>query len=532
MSARDTERQPAPEAEDARIAEEFHNGSIASSDWGSLLADLTRAGDGRPEWRRHDRTHLECALDYPLGARDQEEYEWEAYFFIPESLRINKATYRKRMAYADLQSYIRYAVPVVSLGELSKAEIKLGQDDKATVRELRLIACQLRAAAVREGRAVTRAFQSNEPSERSAAIAGAADMLAACRRFTAKLRRALASVNAKPDTDLHRALRWVDEDVSRIIEMVLGRTALVFGNRAPKSILRALRDASVEQARYRKKQDLDTVVSGRASKQEVEHMEFRRHVLKRFTSSVLWLKPEVYDPKRWAIQALYALAASVAMAFAVAAAMFNGVQVNREQLALWVLIVLVAYAAKDRIKAALQGFFAKAVAKRLPDRRWRISDRERGAEVAVLDETTEFIPEDILDRSVFEARRAAGRHALEDEARPEIILGHKKRIRVRSQAIRTADERLRSITEIFRMDLRRWLVHTDDPKQQIVYADAEAGRVRSAMAPRVYNISVVYRLRPAGQADAAFRRVRVVVTRKGIRRLDHVDLEDPTTWAP
>ena len=82
--------------------------------------------------------------------------------------------------------------------------------------------------------------------------------------------------------------------------------------------------------------------------------------------------------------------------------------------------------------------------------------------------------------------------------------------------------RLSALTEIFRLNLGPWLAHTDDPKRDIVFADPVAGRVGSAQAPRVYNIAVVYRLRRVGDDDAPWHRLRVVVTRKGIRRIENI----------
>ena len=70
--------------------------------------------------------------------------------------------------------------------------------------------------------------------------------------------------------------------------------------------------------------------------------------------------------------------------------------------------------------------------------------------------------------------------------------------------------------------MRRWLDHTDDPKRKIVFADPNDQHIYSAVARRVYNIAVVYRLRRAGDLDAPWHRVRVVVTRKGILRIDPV----------
>ncbi|MCA9603918.1 MAG: hypothetical protein KC417_17925, partial [Myxococcales bacterium] len=67
------------------------------SEWSSLAADLSRAPNTRPEWRVHDRTHLEFAVDYALNPdAAQGEFEWEAYFFIPKSLRLNAETYSRQ----------------------------------------------------------------------------------------------------------------------------------------------------------------------------------------------------------------------------------------------------------------------------------------------------------------------------------------------------------------------------------------------------------------------------------------------------
>ncbi len=85
------------------------------------------------------------------------------------------------------------------------------------------------------------------------------------------------------------------------------------------------------------------------------------------------------------------------------------------------------------------------------------------------------------------------------------------------------DPRFASVTEIFRLDLRGWLAHTDDPKQRIYFADPETQHVTSAMAPRVYNIGIVYRVRPKDEPDTPWKRVRVVVGRKGIKRIEPVE---------
>jgi hypothetical protein len=81
------------------------------------------------------------------------------------------------------------------------------------------------------------------------------------------------------------------------------------------------------------------------------------------------------------------------------------------------------------------------------------------------------------------------------------------------------------MTEIFRLNIGPWLAHTDDPNRTITFADPDEAVVCSVSARRVYNINVVYRLRKTGgnpPSDAEWRRIRVVVSRKGIERIDPI----------
>jgi hypothetical protein len=520
------------EKRDERLSVELYPSTQADvtherpSDWGSLVADLSTAP--RPAWSIHDRTHLEFAVDYHIDAKNETStYEWEAYFFVPESLRLDDKTYDKQDIYADLQSYIRFAVPEVPFGDLAgeplaklRSAIEKGNADSA-MREMRLYACLVRAAGV-QNRRLIHASLTNGADSRSSALASIARMVADARRITSGLREVLALV-PEDDDSLVTAASWIDEDVSRVIETIFGSLAVVLANGdAPLGVQQLVVDAAVEEARYRSLRGLDGVGRLDADKREIEHLEFRRHVLKRFTSSVLWLKAEVREGARMVLEALYALAAGVAMAFAIAATILSGNPMDSERIWMWSIIAVLAYMGKDRIKAALQNVFSKAVLRHFPDRRWRIRDRERGVVLGKVHEQSGFVTWQQLPEAVLAQRRTTRKHPLEEQARPERVLWHKKVVLLDGESVAHADARFDALTEIFRLDLRRWLAHTDDPKRKIVFADPEQQKVCSATAPRVYNIGVVYRLRKKSDDHAPWHRIRVVVTRKGIRRIDHI----------
>ncbi|MEM9188835.1 MAG: hypothetical protein AAGF12_06650 [Myxococcota bacterium] len=501
------------------------------SEWASLIGDLTSPqADRRPEWRIHDRTHLEYSIDYHFdAARRRDDHVWEAYFFLPTSLRLNSRTYKRDDIYGDLQSYVRLAVPSVPLDQLpDEGVLRLKQalldstDDARTIRELRLFACQVRASGIAAQRTVSKMIESEDDRELHAS---ALALIARLENITAAFRSVLPLASNRSD-EVATAVRWVDEDISRVVETLLASLSIELrGAKLGRPLAGTVAYGAVREARYRESKGLDGVGSAHATKREIEHFEFRRHMTKRFTSSVLWLSPEIQEAGRWTAHVLYAVAACGAMAFAVTAAFWVGPQFGErpvQQLWAWMLLAVAAYAGKDRIKALLQQAFSGWIARRFPHRRWSLRDRERNANIGRVSEKAGFVGWADLPEGAQSARNLTRRVELEAQARPEHILWHQKSVRLRPQRIASSDSRFMAITDIFRLDLRRWLSHTDDPKRRIVFADPEDERIYSATAPRVYNIGVVFRLRRADEHDAPWHRIRVVVNRKGIVRIDPI----------
>lgn len=520
-----------------------------ASEWGSLLGDLARpsrlATQLDVEWRVHDKTHLEFAIDYPFEDRPA-SYTWEAYFFVPDSLRLEQTTYDKRQIYDDLLSYVRLAVPQIPfaslaggsgtslpkglIGELldsiraSVGHVDGDEPSKAAVRRLRIFACVLRASGLEAQRHLLGELRG--ASEVDDARRALARFVTVSREVTRSFREAFRLVDGakgKLPDEVNVALRWVDEDMSLFLETLFATASVELGERADPGwaeVAASLAAEAVAEARYRKERDYPSVGSEHATPRDVEHIEFRRHVLKRFTSSVLWLKHEVRAASAWVLHSLYAVAAAVAMAFAV----FVTLRATEMQgyLTLYFVLLVVSYAVKDRMKALLQDSFTKWAAKRFADRAWTIKDEERDESVGVVRERAGFREFSHMPAPVLAARRLTREHALEEHARPETVLWHEKKLDV----VARKDGALPSpmMTEIFRLNLGSWLVHTDDPNRTITFADPDAGVVCSATARRVYNINVVYRLRRNGGEDSPepWRRIRVVVSRKGIERIDPI----------
>lgn len=491
-------------------------------EWASLLGDLS-PGDRPPEWRVHDRTHLELAVDYPLSAAGEADHVWEAYFFVPTSLRLNSKSYSKEEIYRDFQSWVRFAVNRRVLSDLtSNAVPKLAEalagDESTAVHELRIFASEVRTALLSARRHIELARSTGEHDTVEVLTR---TLLVRVRELLDATRAVLSRTNSD---GARISARWIDEDLSLVTETVLASLSLDL-RRSHDELAALVAAAAVHEARYRQDHGLDGVGHAKVSKREIEHLEFRRHVLKRFTASALQAETTVSEAGHFTLQFLYAIAASIAMSFAVVAAAYHGTHANASAFQspwMWAAVVVLAYAGKDRIKATLQGVFARWVAKHLPDRVWRLRARGRDRLLGSIKERSAFIDKGTAPAPVMLVRNSTRQHALEEHARPEEVLWHQKICRVDSDAVRATDDRFAALTEVFRLDLRRWLVHTDDPKQRIVFADPDDAHVYAANAPRVYNIAIVYRLRRLSDEGAAWKRIRVIVSRKGIQRIEHV----------
>lgn len=540
-SDRGARKRPKPQLR-ALFPRGEHEAPAPVSDWASLFGDLSRpahpstAAGEAVEWRIHDKTHLEFAIDYPI-AKSEQTRVWEAYFFVPESFRIHEATYSKKAIYEDLQSYVRYAVPDLPFDDLGRTgagtwldrlagtlerAVNAEADSHAArdaTRELRLWVCLVRSSGLGAMRAVKKHLQGelDVPRIRREALGFAVTCAEVSRRFRGVVD---ACRQKNVPHEVLFALKWCDEASSLAIESLCADLALRLENdarveAAHPDLAEHVAAAAVAEARHRAERGYDSVARAGANEREIEHLEFRRHVLKRFTASVLWLSLGVREGAMWVVHVLYAVAAAIAMCFAVVTAL----QTTHfsDNAFRYAALVVLAYAVKDRLKAVLQQVFNKWISSRFPDRLWSIRDHERGRVLGLVRERAGFVPFQQVPKGVLARRRLTREHELEECARPERVLWHNKEVRLAPGV----DATFPMLTEIFRLNVDHWLAHTDDPKRRVLFADPDDESIYAAIARRVYNVSVVYRLRGEGE-DAPWHRIRVVVSRKGILRIEPI----------
>lgn len=501
----------------------------------------------------HDRYRFEVKLDVNLQPeRRSGRYAVEAYFFVPKSLGVSRTSYPKERFYQDIQNYIRFKTPHISLAKLMDpsndasplyrvlrglAEILSGSPAEPMlpriVNEAKLLGCMMRSTT----RDHVRFFldellaSSRSPEPRRARTLELLDSGLNLVRELRALVREIRSVKVQLQSPvvparLRDAYDFLDEFVSLTAESYLTLFLQGAQSSAPavrqelKTLEKALQETLKSEAAYRREAGYRSVITPGS---ENEEFAWRRSLLKKFMSSVLFLKMEVLEERTWQ-EFFFGMAAAVAMLFWVVLTL----AVQRKHQADTLLVggvAVVGYVFKDRIKAWLQTFFSRNMGRWLPDHRVRIVDPSGGRTIGVFQEAFAYVDSAGVPADVTLLRRRDGLSAADEEGRPERVLKYDKSVTLYPKRILEEHSRLHSINDITRFSVASFLGRADDPHIDHTFFSPETGELAHTRLARTYPIEVVFRYRlydDKGKEEVRLERVRLIVSRKGIRRLEQL----------
>lgn len=499
----------------------------------------------------HDRHRFEIKLDIDLDAAAESAYEVETYFFVPRALNVGPHNYGKEKFYNSSQRYIRWSIPKISIGKLCDpgltvsplnriredlGKVLAGSGDPALADqicdELRLLACIIRG----EIRDYVKVFVEGLATYSHAVPAAQRRLFVGegLENFLGDLKTleaALSSLRAEisdPAVPLkvRETTAFFDEYVSLILEEYL--TSLVEALRAGPEARERFADVEkgvlaivTAQNRYRQAMKYPSVLVPGSTN---ETIIYRRSVLKKFMSSVLYLKAE-FSEWETLTQVFFGIAAGAAMLFAVLVTVYFQSRYAMNSMP-FVAAVVISYIFKDRIKDWLKLLFSKSLTRWISDRKIDILDSSSGgARIGTLKEAVTFIPVRDVPPDVSRLRHIDNITSVDEEGKPERVLKYKKEITLFPEVILKSHERRRDLTDIMRFNIRDVVEQADDAEVDYQYVDPADGELRTASCARVYHMNIVlkytYRDRER-QLRIHYDRIRIVLNKEGIVRLEEV----------
>lgn len=499
----------------------------------------------------HDRHRFEIKLDIDLDAAAKSSYEVETYFFVPRALNVGPHNYKKENFYNSSQRYIRFRTPKMSLGKVCDPTLETsplnrirqnlstvlsGAGDQALTvticNEIRLLGCIIRG----EIRDYVKVFVEGLATYDAAVPAAQRKLFVGegLENFLGDLKTletALSSLKANISDPavpikIRETAAFFDEYVSLILEEYLA--SLVEALRANPSARARFEDVErgvlaivTAQNRYRQAMKYPSVLNPGSTN---EVLIYRRGVLKKFISSVLYLKVE-FSEWEGLTQVFFGLAAGVAMLFAITVTIYFQLVYTIKSIP-FVAAAVISYMFKDRIKDWLKLLFSKSLTRWISDRKIDILDSSGGgARIGLLKEAFTFIPDNDIPPDIARMRRIDNITSVDEEGKPERAFKYKKEIVLYPDVIIKSHERRRDLNDITRFNVREFMAQADDSAVDYLYVDAATGDVRVAACSRVYHVNMVMKYTYYDREDQVtihYERIRIVLNKDGIVRLEEV----------
>ncbi|HOW28158.1 MAG TPA: hypothetical protein PK876_06625 [Elusimicrobiota bacterium] len=499
--------------------------------------------------RRHDNFQFEIKLGYDLNRqRKNDRYKVEFYFFFPANLDVNETTYTKQQFYRDRLLYIRFKTPDFSLraltdpgqsaSPLNKISAKLEscssgglpETQRSLEYEIQLLGCVFKSALRDHALSIEKSLRRGPESPSDQCREDGSGLLGEYIRET---RRILAMYRSYRDRfqpsilpeRLINCYVFTDEYLSLLME---GRTyqLLKFIRERP-SVPSVVKDAEPsllsiiqEEIAYRRERGYPSLLQ---PDRDNEVFVFRMSVLKKYISSILHLPIERCEDSFGLRQMAMAIGAGIAMVFATSIAFYYQRIYGNLSLSFFIALVI-SYMFKDRIKALTQNYFLQKLSRHLFDHHIDIFDHFNGEKIGRCRESVQFVKESMVDTRILRLRNRDHITEIENGWQKEKILYYVKETTLNPGDVMRNQSRKSAVTDICRFNIRNFLRKMDDPRTTLFRLEGEG--CQEVQGTRVYHINIVVKF--AVSSRVRYERVRLVLSRDGIKRIEPVGGETPS----
>lgn len=492
----------------------------------------------------HIRDQWQFALKsefFPQEGRDSSQYIQEFYLFIPNSLQINANTYAKDAFYLDETNLIRYKTPEFSfeqlldphspLSPLTRVLFLCQQEDNQQHREslsdeLKLLANVVRSTLRHEVKELVMILSNREAAflpqdfiERVWRLCGQLQQLR--ERFAHAEKQCLDYWH---DPLFYRQMLYIDEFMSYSISHYL--TGLLESIRLTSRSDLSVADAALCDVLLQEKQlsDLFTNHGGLSTDVDMETKEsvlYRYSLLNKFVLGALQLTTNRFSLDQQYQHWIAAVSAGVAMMiyFSLFIWLGNVFVINS---APFVILTVICYVLKDRIKEWLRTLSYLHVSRWFPDYTTVIRSQGGKGEVGVMKESFSFLEPTQLPQELKTIRNAEFHSVLETVQRPENIIFYKRVVEINALP---KHARRHGINVIFRFNIHDFLRKASDPSETHLVIDPATRRLESIRLPKVYHLNLIMRstkVEPGKPPIRELKKLRIVIDKKGIKRIEQM----------
>lgn len=450
----------------------------------------------------------------------------DLYFFFPPHLHINEKRISRNDVLNSMQIYTRFSSPLIPLDKVIDTDFDLsplvrieslldrvGDEHRGfrrtVIYELQTL-CNLYRAEIRNfidliGREIRKENLSQIYRE------SVLKMLLTIKAFLERFRQ-LHSRFLDPHIDetLREALRWADESISIITEKGFIRLFNSCVNEKDREIRDLMEELVESEVRYRESMNYAYLYRKNDSHCG-ETMAYRESMLKKWSQSAMYMNSQYSRTPNRIGHLIAGTAAGTAMLFAVIAAILAE-NISPRNSSLWILVMVISYIMKDRIKEALRSIFGNLLPGLTTDQQIILYDPAMKTRAGRSSGMVDYTEPRKLSREI-RNERFRQLNPLRKIIPPNTVIHYRKTIKVKSEKLRRNHQRLESLTEIIRFQIDDWLREMDDPKETLYRL--EKGKQEKIRGTRVYRIHMLIKL------EKELRHYVLVLNKSGIVRIEN-----------
>ncbi len=490
--------------------------------------------------RKHNQQQFELKLCYsPISQSKKNKYRIQLYFFIPDALMINNNTYPKSRFYQNLMSRIRFKTPDISLEKILDSEnrdsplpridhllkARLGEiDEKEIVGELKLLGNIIQSQVRNHVR-----FQIDllNKEKKFIPLLSKQGIFYVERFFM--LTNSLESlekrlIKRKVSKKTILTYRYVDDFISHTgFYYFSGLLYSISGaqKKGLDSYSRILKKY-VDQERSRRKRKKYSFVELKDSDQAKEQYLYRIHILRNFISDALALSTKRKDVKEQYFHVVAILSAALAMFLYLLLFIWQGRNFVVNSIP-FILISVLLYVIKDRVKEWIRLFYSKSAFLWFPDYRIKIRSWDEQKKLGKVLESVFFIKEEKLPSDIADLRKKGFISPIEKQARPETIMKYEKEVILNTKKLYAHGARRHSLNDILRFNPVYFIRRVEDAYKEFYFLNPKTREVEKGLCPRVYHLNLVMKTfftTKRGKIKEALVRMRVILDKNGIKRVE------------
>jgi hypothetical protein len=472
--------------------------------------------------------HDKFALEFKIGfitnkdRTDINDFRINTWIFLPDSLDINRHTYRKTDFYKDVKNNLRLITPVYSLEEilepgrgplprLQKALDAMAVDTgnealtESFAYQIKMFVCIVKSALRRH----VQVINSTTTDEKAAFHVQA--YINNTRKIALQYRKKWDKLMLPNMTKGQRDLfSFGDDFLGNIIEQYAFMIMKILkGKPVFETVKAELYKLIEDEKAHKKKRGFMLLEKGNEKHNSL--VITQRYILKKFVESDLFLQIIRKKDGLFVRQFSYSIAAGIAMIFATLVSFFATLQYGNFTTDLFIILVF-SYMFKDRIKDMVRYYFSSKLDKKYFDSKLKLSIRKQ--EIGWIKEAFDFIEENKLPDEVRSLRARSPLVEAENRMYNEKIILYRKWVNLSEEKIEKYKEyRLSGINDITRFHLINFTQKMDNPYIPLYISNAEKG-YEPIQGNKVYSLYFIIQCQ--SEEDEYYKKYRILLDRNGI----------------